>query len=182
MKPTPQTLDDSFVATGGRDFVTRLLSSLGAPADDLDDLAQESVLRYLRRGYQTTAPEVGQQKALLARCAYSSYLDLLRRRRYRGTEPLVDTPSATGCDPAGCIAQDVAVIFARAGVSAEESALLIRRFADGMTIQALAAEAGLHPNTIQRRLDRLVARLRRTAAESPRESRVVADALAGARP
>lgn len=144
----------------------RLAASLGASFDDAEDVAQESLLRFLGRNYAVTAIDERREAALLARIGYSVYLDLLRRKKYRRTEMFVDDrPDGRSHESSDVeTARDVATLTARAGLETDDIALLNRRYGDELSIPEIAAELGLHPNTIRRRIDRLLYRLRLAAA------------------
>ena len=143
-----------------REFLLRLLAGLGVPRDDREDLAHQALLKFLTHGYGQLALDARQEKALLARIGYSTRIDHLRRRHPSGD---LDADNLEERSAPGPSVQTVSELTERAGLEAEDLALLEMRFGEGLSCPSIAKRLDLHVNTIRRRLERLLARLREAA-------------------
>lgn len=147
-----------------RDFLVRLMAALGARADDIEDVAHDAWWRFHAQGYgdRPLAPKA--EAALLARTGWCTYLDFLRRRRYRKTADLTDESCARESGPGRDPTADLESLVLSAGLNDLELRLLNRRFGEGVSIPELARAERVHTNTVRRQLERLIRRLRAAAA------------------
>ena len=161
--PAPSSGAAPDVHAARRLFALRLLGRLGVPAQDADDICQESLLRFYRKGYDRLDLDEGAEKALLARVGYSTWLDCLRRRRSHAIVDGVDFGTLAGEDHHQAIRHRLRDLVARAGLTAREIELLERRFGAGQPATRIAAKWGKHPNTIRRQLASVLDRVRHAA-------------------
>lgn len=165
---SPSTAKD--IHLGRRLFVTRLLSKLGAPTSDIDDLAQDALLKFYTR-YADIELETPRERVLLARIGYSTYVDALRRRRVM---PIGNLEPAEGSSETKRreLGQRIDDLCARAALTPQDIKLLEMRFGEGKTCTRIAADLGFHPNTVRRRISQALSDLRRAAAADSRLERI----------
>lgn len=153
-----------------RSFVARLLCRMNVPADDVDDVAQDVLLKFYR-SYADVTLEKKQEKVLLARIGYSTWLDIVRRRKLRSFHSGgVSDDTGVSSDEAEAVRRYVQELVDRAGLTPDDVELLEEKYGSGRTAVDIAASLGLHANTVRRRLARLMAALRRVARADDRDT------------
>jgi RNA polymerase sigma factor (sigma-70 family) len=150
-----------------REYALRCLQGLGADLDLAEDLAQDLILRFLKRGYGDRDLEPGRERALLARMAYHAFVDHLRRNRLRRTGMLPEAGVASS--PETDLEEGVERVrdlLSRIRLAGDARELLELRFGDGLTLVEIANRRACHVNTVRKQLDEVLGRLRRAAARS----------------
>jgi RNA polymerase sigma-70 factor (ECF subfamily) len=163
------------------------LARLGPTPAFLDEVRQE-LRDKLFVGDDGASPKIAEYKGKGALASWVRVVALraamdLRRRAKRSSDdsreldrPAADNPEMEYEEERYRKAFDEAIHGAVAALEGEQRRILRRHFADGLTLDALAAELGVHRATIIRRLDaaltalRLEARRRLQAALGARES------------
>lgn len=144
-----------------RSFALRMMTHMGVAADEREDLAHQTLLRFYTKGYEDAIEDESVARALLARIGYTVVVDAARRRRSMrdidGYDVAVDDSD-----------RDERVRWARellraARLDGEALDLLERRFGRGESLESIASAAGCHVNTVRRRLGATLERLRGAA-------------------
>lgn len=151
--------------TERRNFLLRLFVSLRAAPDDKEDLAQQSLLRFLSQGYAERGLAEKQENALLARIGYSTFIDSCRKKRAsnlgdREHELSDETLDLKRNDQF----EEIKDLIVRSNLELDDIRLIELRFGDGNSIVDIARLCDVHVNTIRRRLERIINHLRRQAA------------------
>lgn len=150
-----------------REFLLRLMFGLGVRPDEVDDLTQDALLRFYGRGYAERELPEQAEKGLLARVGFSCVVDAHRRRRGSNmgdTDILVPDPEVE----VAYDFEDLNTLIERAGLTDEQIRLLECRFGEDLSLRQVAARFDLHLNTVRRRLDQALEKLRRCASADAR--------------
>ncbi len=151
--------------TERRNFLLRLFSSLRAAPDDKEDLAQQSLLRFLSQGYAERDLDDKQENALLARVGYSTFIDFCRKKRASNLGEREDELSDTKFDwQREEQVEEIKDLILRSKLERDDILLIEMRFGDGNSLVEIARLCRVHVNTIRRRLERILDRLRRQAS------------------
>ncbi|MFT7617903.1 MAG: RNA polymerase sigma factor (sigma-70 family) [Planctomycetota bacterium] len=147
--------------TARRTFLVRLFVSLRAPFDDREDLAQQSLLRFLSRGYAEKDLDEKSENALLARIGYNTFIDTCRKKRslclgVRDGQ-LVDQSEDQRQQ---LLIAEIRDLVARSNLTRDQLVLIETKYGDGKSLATISRESGLHVNTIRRRLAKILETLR----------------------
>ena len=150
----------------------RVLLRDGAIAEDA---VQELLAALLRRGEGLRAAESPYR--WLCRAADRCCLDLLRRRRHVREAVSLDEVEPIGLAPGVDAEARLAAVEALAQLDDDDQALAILLFVDGLSQGDAAAELGVSRVTVNKRAQRLRARLR--LAEGPEGAALERDGASG---
>ncbi|MCB9831278.1 MAG: sigma-70 family RNA polymerase sigma factor [Planctomycetes bacterium] len=145
-----------------REFLRRLMLSLGARGEEVEDLTQDALLRFYGRGYAERGLAEAIERALLARVGFSCLVDQRRRRSIFNlgeADVLLDAAD----DEQSLHEDEISALLDRAALSAEDRRLLELRFGQDRSLREIGRGLGLHVNGVKRRLDQILERLRRCA-------------------
>ena len=129
-----------------------------AKAEAADDVFQDTYFRVHR--YVTSFDPDGSGIAWLLRIAHNSLSDHLRRQRVA-----MEIPTGSLPDVAGPSTEDALVLrdlleSAALRLSKDEVSLIVERFRDGISFEAIAAERAWTPANARQRLSRAVRKLK----------------------
>jgi len=141
--------------------VGRFLYSSGAPADDVDDLVQESLFRAFRAlgGWRRTASF----RSWLFTIAGNLLRDEFRRRKGRQVIPLDDRDYSDRADPAGELAASEAEERVRQGIASLprlQREVFLLRAQEGAGYEDIAAALGTTPGAARVHYHHAVKRLK----------------------
>lgn len=138
----------------------RYLRVLGCDADEVDDLAQEVLLRWWRSGGPSRPERTG---AWLFRVTKNVFIDRHRRRREprleSWTERVEEAVAATWAPDGGDAWVDAAQQCA-AGLPERTARLVQLFYIEGRSREEIARELGMRPNGVKTGLQRARAALR----------------------
>jgi RNA polymerase sigma-70 factor (ECF subfamily) len=154
------------VANEHGSFLYTVCYRLTGNRDDAQDLVQEVLLR-VRRGLRTYTP--GSMEGWLSRIATNAFLDDVRRRARRPTDPLPDDDPErvlpTSEDAAAALARERLPGDVQAAITAlppEYRAAIVLSDVVGLSYQEIADELEIPVGTVRSRIHRGRARLRET--------------------
>ena len=131
--------------------------ALVSPAD-ADDAVQETFLKFARHARRIRSNAA----AWLHACALRTAIDLVRARAARARAEAAAPPIDSTDDPAERTWRETKPLLdaALAALDERDRDLIVQRFLMGRTEAEIARAVAVHPGTINRRLDRALAKLR----------------------